>query len=140
MKLANNQPVSLFQWIWRSYLRTSLIPLVLVELVFIGIYFFSNNWSQQEMINVLRQEVNTELHTIAQRESAVLNEQLLSVENAVELYRSQISRALQTPAEFLPEDKERLEYSSQGVFYTVKDKPLGGVAVFYSGAVTVGET
>ena len=140
MKSANSQPVSLFQWIWRSYLRTSLIPLVLVELVFIGIYFFSNNWSQQEMINVLRQEVNTELHTIAQRESAVLNEQLLSVENAVELYRSQISRALQTPAEFLPEDKERLEYSSQGVFYTVKDKPLGGVAVFYSGAVTVGET
>lgn len=131
------KPVSLFQWIWHSYLRTALIPLVLVEVVFIGIYFFTNNWSQREMLTALRDEVNTELHEIAHRESTVIHEQLSSVAHAARLYQMQTAAALHTSVMLTPADAARLQYSPDGVYHTVRDTPSGSVALFYSGIVPV---
>jgi hypothetical protein len=36
--IANNGATSLLQWVWRSYFRAALIPLLLVEVAFIAIY------------------------------------------------------------------------------------------------------
>ncbi|PKM90168.1 MAG: histidine kinase [Firmicutes bacterium HGW-Firmicutes-12] len=131
---------TLFKWIWHSYLKTALIPLILVELVFIGIYFVTNNWSQNEMVGFLREEVQMELSQIAEQEGNVIEQQITSITNATELYRQQTARALQTPAKLAPEDVVRLAYSPEGVYYTTRDKVKDGVAIFYSGFVPIGET
>lgn len=132
-------PVSIFKWIWQAFLSTAIIPLVVVELVFIGIYFFTSNWSQTEMVNLLRKEVQTELQNHVDKESEIIQQQLLSISNATELYRLQTKKAIMTPAAISPEDKERLAYSPEGVYYTVKDREDGGAAIFYSGIVPKGE-
>lgn len=43
-KVSEHKSISLYKWIWNSYIRTSLIPLILVELIFICIYFSSYTW------------------------------------------------------------------------------------------------
>lgn len=134
-----NTPIELFRWIWKSYLRTAIIPLVLVELVFIGIYFITNSWSQKEMVGLLRAEVQKELQDNAIMESAVIQEQLKSISNATETYARQTGEALQKTVLISPEDKDRLNYSMQGAYYTVRDKKEGGAAIYYSGIVSVGE-
>ncbi len=132
------RPASLFKWIWHSYLKTALIPLVLVELVFIAIYFFTSNWSQQEMVNLLKEEVQIELQEIARRESSVIQEQLKSIANTTAMYAEQTAKALQTPAAMSSDDEKRLAYSPEGVYYTTKDKEEGGAAIFFSGIIPIG--
>lgn len=135
----SNKTITLFKWIWHSYLKTAIIPLVLVEFVFIGIYFVTNNWSQKETVSFLRQEVQFELSQFAEQEGKVIQQQLNSINNSTELYRQQMARVLATPAELKPEDAERLKYSPEGVYYTSHDKKEGGAAVFYSGILPIGE-
>lgn len=135
---APGNPISLFKWIWQSYLRTAIIPLIMVELVFIGIYFVSNNWSQKEMVDLLRAEVQKELQHIAGRESVVIQQQINGVSNTTEMFARQMKKALAAPASISPEDAGRMTYSPEGVYYTRRDRKDGGAAVFYSGAVPVG--
>lgn len=138
-KKDGNKVITLFKWIWQSYLKTALIPLVLVELVFVVIYFMSNSWFQAEIISYLRQETSKEFSQIAKQESNIIQQQIASVSNAVEMYRIQTERALSSEVSIDKEDAERLSYSSEGVYYTNKDRSDGGAAVFYSGIIPVGE-
>ncbi|MFZ5974727.1 MAG: ATP-binding protein [Bacillota bacterium] len=128
------------KWIWQSYLRTALIPLVVVELVFIGIYFTASNWMQKEMTGSLKTQVDDELSQIAGLEANNIQQQLCGVSDATELFAKQIKVALNTPAGLSGEDKKRLAYSTGGAYYTVSDTKEGSAAVFYSGIVPVGET
>jgi len=140
MKIKNkDDSISLFKWIWISYLRTALIPLIVVELVFVGIYFFANNWSQRETINFLKEESKQELRQIAAQETDVIQQKIRGITSATELYRQQMSKALITPAAISPEDAGRLTYSPEGVYYTTSDKKEGGAAIFYSGIVPIKE-
>lgn len=138
-KQESRNTMSLFKWIWQSYLRTALIPLFVVELVFIGIYFTANHWSQQEMVAHLEQQVTIELRQIAGKEAAVIRQQLINVSNATAFYCRQMAKALATPAALSAADAGRLAYSPKGVYYTRHDRPEGGAAIFYSGYVPVRE-
>ena len=138
MKVKNNS-ISLFKWIWKAYLHTALIPLVLIELVFICIYFLANSWSQKETINYLRANSQSELLQIANQEAEVISQKVQNITNAADFYRKQTAKALLSPAAITPEDKARLTYSPDGVYYTNSDKADGGAAVFYSGIIPVGD-
>ncbi|MBS1223887.1 MAG: hypothetical protein H6R24_565 [Proteobacteria bacterium] len=46
--MANHGATSLLQWVWRSYFRTALIPLLVVEVAFIAIYLAANHLATQE--------------------------------------------------------------------------------------------
>ena len=52
---------------------------------------------------------------------------------------SKLARALTQKHELSAEDAARLTYSKDGAYYTTRDKQNGGVAIFYSGAIPVGE-
>lgn len=139
-KKGKNNHISLFKWIWHSYLKTSLIPLILVEIVFVGIYFSANNWSQKESTSFLRDEVNKELRQISLQESISIQQKLSGVENATELFRRQMSLALNAPASIDNEDSQRLKYSPEGIYYSDRDKNDGGSAIFYSGIKKIEES
>ncbi len=129
--------VSLLKWIRHSYLKTALVPLVLVELVFIGIYFVTSNWSQYEMTHLLKSEVNEELSQIVELEVSSIQQQLSGITYTTQMYANQTADALQTPQTLLPEDAARLSYSEDGVYHTIADNPHGGAAIFYSGIVPI---
>jgi len=135
----NPTPTKLKKWIWTSYLKTALLPLILVEFVFINIYFLSNNWSQREMTSFMTSEVNVELTHISNLESSDIQNQLLNISYMTQMYAKQTEEALAVSAEMSPEDAQRLAYSSDGAYYSTKDAAEGGAAIFYSGIMPVNE-
>ncbi|UYO61183.1 hypothetical protein LNN31_10335 [Acetobacterium wieringae] len=95
MKKNNTEPIPVFKWIWQSYLKTALIPLVVVELVFVGIYFSANNWSRWETTAALEESVNLELNLLAEKEAELIDKQIYDVGQVAALYQQQTSQAWQ---------------------------------------------
>ena len=52
-QILNTSEITLFQWIWRSYFKTSFVPLLVVEIALIGTYFLSNQFANKENIKTI---------------------------------------------------------------------------------------
>ncbi|WP_203362976.1 ATP-binding protein [Bacillus sp. REN10] len=131
--------ISIFRYIRRSFLSKALIPLVLVELSFILIYFVTNQWSNTVMTNTISKDIQEELKEISFREAALIKEQVTSVENATRTFQKQVTRFQQTNQVMDTIDTKRLALANNGVYHTTSDRPDRGAAVFYSGYVPIGE-
>ncbi|BAU28809.1 Cache sensor hybrid histidine kinase [Aneurinibacillus soli] len=135
-------PIPLFRWIWKSYIRTALIPLVLVELLFVGLYFLSGIWTKEQTIIHSKKNADEELQRIAHREANRMEQQLSGIESLGDVLHRQIEYRLAEPAPSLSaDDASRLVQQPNGSYYTVRDRADGGgVAVFYSGHTPVTDT
>ena len=104
--------LSLMKWIWSSFLKTALIPLVVIELAFIGIYFLTSEWSKNETVKMLKKTVQAELSQLSVQETTVIQNKISSVSNSLKVYQDQIKFALDNP-DYTPdrEDLNRLSYS-----------------------------
>lgn len=128
--------ISLFKWVWRSYLRTSLVPLLMVEVVIVAIYLLANHFATEQNIQAVRAVAEDELQRIAQREVMVIQQQLSAISHTADMFRRQAALALQTPYDPGPEERGRYAYTPDKVNYHTTRR--GGAAVFYSGIFPVG--
>jgi signal transduction histidine kinase/CheY-like chemotaxis protein len=108
-----DENISLYKWIWQSYIHTALIPLILVELIFICVYFGSFTWSQSNNVTLLKEQAQSELQHIVNQESNSINYQLSSISNSVMLFSAQIKQALSTNANLTSVDSNSLVYSKE---------------------------
>ncbi len=133
----NNSKITLFQWIWRSYLKTSLVPLLIVEMALIATYFLSNQFANKENIKTIVHVAEQELSHLAQRESSGIDHQLDAIVEATK-YLQNYSTDVMTGKNLLQrDDVTRFAFSKDGAYYTNKDN--GGSALFYSGFVPIGK-
>ncbi len=131
--------IPLRKWVRRSFLSVSLLPSIVLILVFVTVYVVANTWSRQESVRFISDNANGSLSEMARLEANSIEQELLSVSHTTDLFRRQAETALKTDRAMAAEDMARLNLSNDGVFYTFADKPSGGAAVFYSGYVAVGE-
>ena len=75
----STNPTGIRQWIWRAFVQTTLIPLVLVEVVLIAVYLLTNSAIRDAQIEHLRETALSELQTAVARESRVISQQLQEV-------------------------------------------------------------
>ncbi|WP_160683503.1 ATP-binding protein [Clostridium sp. C2-6-12] len=136
VKKETNESISLYKWIWQSYIDTALIPLILVELIFICIYFGSFTWSQSNNVSLLKEQAQNELQHIVNQESNSINYQLESIENSVVLFSNQINQALKNTTTLTPADSNGLVYSKNGNLYTKEGSNYGDVSIFYSNVIS----
>ncbi len=115
----------------------ALVPLLLVELVLVGIYVGGTLHSHQSSVETASNIARTGLGDLSQREAMNISERLVGVSHLAALFADQAARALRTPAEFSPEERARLRHTERGTFATIADLPGHG-AMFYSGVVPVG--
>ncbi len=127
---------SLNQWIGRGYFRAALLPVLLTILTLIVGWSIADHLATQESLVTARGAASDKLRQIAQRESAVIQQQLTAIAQVAELLRRQAARMLATPFDPGSDERSRYVYSPEGVYYTLRDN--GGSALFYSGIVTVG--
>jgi signal transduction histidine kinase len=132
----DRQTTPLVRWIWRSYFRTSLLPLLLVEVALVAIYFASNAISTRENIDTVRRLAEHELSQLAAREASGIDQQLKGVTQATDFLRKETARVMLHEQRGVQDDPARFAYSRDGAYYTIKD--TGGSAVFYSGFKPVG--
>ncbi len=124
-----SKPIGLRQWIWRAFVRSALIPLVLVETALIAIYLLTNNAIRDAQVEHLRETALNDLQAAVSLESRLISEQLSQVSSLTQLYRNLTAQTLQSEA---PQQTPNLALSDDGVRYSPSDD--GGAAVFYSNA------
>lgn len=119
--------IGLRRWIWRAFVRSALIPLVLVEAGLIAVYLLSNQAVRDAQVNYLRETALSDLQASASQEARVVDEQLTHIGALTGFYRDMVAGAL---VDASPVPPVNLALSTDGVRYTPEDN--GGAAVFYS--------
>ena len=106
------KPIGLRQWIWRAFVRSALIPLVLVEAGLIAIYLLTNSAIRDAQIEHLRETALNDLQASASLESRLISEQLEQVASLTELYRNLTAQALLGDAPVAPPERAPLIVSA----------------------------
>lgn len=127
--MRNNQ-INTQNWVWKTMVKTGLIPLVLVESVLIAVYLFSNHFISSENMNYIYKQVNSELKISAQRESTIVSEKLSSISRLTELYKKETERVLSADHDMKSKEASNLILDKSGVLYSKEN--LGLSASFYS--------
>ncbi|GEO82524.1 hybrid sensor histidine kinase/response regulator [Pararhodospirillum oryzae] len=130
--------VSVFSWLWRSYLRVALIPLIFIELVFLGIYVVSHEVGTSRTLAHYKQAVTSEVSTLAHHEAGRLSQRLATITTLTRLFAAQAGPVLVRGCPPNPAERARLAFSPQGALYTTTPGPHDN-ALFYSGAVPIHE-
>lgn len=125
-----NRTVRLRSWIWRAFVQSALIPLLLVETVLIAIYLLSNGAIRDAQIEYLRETARNDLRVVSRQESRVIDQQLSAISALTRMYASEVGRAL-SDTKTAPLTAN-LALTSTGVYYSPKDD--GRPAVFWSAA------
>ena len=128
--------VPLRRWLWLSYLRSAIIPLLFIELTFLAIYWISNAIIYRENVAAVRTVSRDYLLDVARREASTIDSQLSDISRLTKVYAEQTRRALDGNYQPPASEKSRYAMSPDGIFYTTRNN--GGTASFYSGAVPVG--
>lgn len=121
--------ITMRQWMWRAFLRSALIPLILVETVLVGCYLVSNQSIREAQLGYLNSSAGESLAASAEQNAKIIENQLEHIAGTTSLLALLAMRALQGPS---IADPEHLESTPQGARYSPVDR--GGAASFYSGA------
>lgn len=136
-QLERDKSIPLVLWIWQSYFRTSLIPLLCVEVGLVIIYFVSNSISNSENVEALPRLAEGEAKQVSILEAKGISHQLEGISHATTFLQIRTGQVMGAEKAQKMDDPARFAYSKDGVFYTNKDN--GAAAVFYSGIYPVGE-
>ena len=127
---------SLRTWFWRSYVGAAMVPLLLIELTFLGIYWGTGEFVFDRGAEAVTTISKSALSDATMREAETISAKLQTVAAMTQLYAGETGRALNSTAAVSAEEKARHAYSPDGVFYSAEDN--GGSAVFYSGVMPIG--
>ena len=131
--MQENKKATLRGWMWRAFVQSALIPLILVETVLIAAYLLTNSSIREAQIDHLRETALSDLKGAAQQEADLISERLGAIAKLTGVYRDQIANVLQQPS-YLDDalERQRLTRTSDGVLYSKTDD--GRAASFYSNA------
>jgi signal transduction histidine kinase len=130
------QKVRLDSWFWRSFLRMAFIPLLLMALVFLLLYWASVQLIYQENSRTVGEVSKAFMPRAVQGQARALTERLNAVSGMTQLLADQTLHALQTPYQPTPDEQARYAKTAEGALVTTRDN--GGAAAFYSGIVPLG--
>ncbi len=132
-----NRP-SLQSIIFRSYLASALLPLVLIELALLALYFGVTRYATSETQRLLVDEVHRNLPEIASREVANIDARLQEVERLVLMIRDDHQHFFSDPSLcLLPHGEPLLAHHSNGAYYKISDN--GGGSLYYSAVTPLGD-
>lgn len=118
---------------WRAFVQSALIPLILVETVLVAAYLLTNIAIRDAQVSHLRETALLDLQGAAAQESRLISLRLQSVADLTSLFADQTLEALQAPLNAsLDAERDNLARTDSGVLYSPQDR--GGAASFYSAA------
>lgn len=128
---------SLQIWHWRSYLRAALIPLLVIELSFLGTYWISSEIVYSQNADTVSELSHRYLGDIVRREAATIDARLGAVSTHTQILARQTLTALN--GDYVPPQSERDRYVLDPVqgLYTASDN--GTTSSWYSAAVPIGQ-
>lgn len=124
------------QLLWQSYLRTALIPLLVIELSFLLTYWISATIVYNQNVEAVSDLSKRYFQDIAHREAGTISTRFESVSTHTRVFASQALNALE--GDFVPPVEERARYAmtDDGVLYTTRGN--GTTASIYSNRTKIG--
>ncbi len=122
--------------IWDSYIKTALIPLVVIELGFLAVYWYGSGIIYRDTMADGRQVSAAYMSDIARREAANIDARLVSIANLAKFFAATANRALRDDHPLSPTLRARLAPFPQGGLYTRSDN--GTTASYYSAINRIG--
>lgn len=122
--------------LWRSYLRTSLIPLFVIEVGFLATYWVSETLVYRKNTEAVSELSRQYFNDIARREATTISASLEAIASHTRVFAYEARTALD--GSYMPPPAERARYKllPSGGLYTTFDN--GTTASFYSGSTQVG--
>ncbi|WP_372439310.1 hypothetical protein, partial [Pandoraea sputorum] len=102
-------------WIWRAFLGTSLVPLVVVVFALLTAYFLANQSILDSQSDYLHQNATRELQATVNQNAHIIDSELDQVSSLARLLASTVGTEL---AETLVYEPARLASSPHGVRYS----------------------
>jgi signal transduction histidine kinase len=128
----------LSRWLQRSYLRAAILPLVIIELGFLAIYWISGNITYRRNVEAVAEVSRAYISDIASREAATVESTLTGVTQMTALLARSTRRVLDTPYDPPSSEKARYGPGPGGSFVTKRGVAGRDAAAFFSGATPIG--
>ena len=127
-----NKQASFKQLIKKEFVRSALIPIIIIELMLLILYFSINAYKTYRTRITLLQEVKLNIGEIASREAGNINMELSKISGYANLIKRENERFFKDPSKFtLPDVKPVLKVAPNGTMY--KENNNGGGSIYYSG-------
>jgi signal transduction histidine kinase len=128
--------VTLQDWFWRALFRSAIIPLLVIELSFLGVYWLSGSFSYQANTATVQEISHSYLQDIVDREADTIAQTLRGGERMTGMLARETGRALVLPNAVSGAERSRYAFDKNGAFRTMRDN--GTTASFYSGILPIG--
>ena len=124
--------------IYRNYLKSSLIPILVIEVALLLLYFGTNLYIARQNQATLLEEATRNIHDIASREAAGINQKLVEISNLSRIMRQNHEFFFSHPEICLtPNGKPDFAVHKNGAFYKQRDN--GGASLYYAKTTPIGD-
>jgi PAS domain S-box-containing protein len=128
----------LSRFVFRELFKTSLIPLLIIELALVLLYFGINAYNHRQTIATLEQESTSHLEEIVSAQARILSEQLAAISDLALVLQAESKRFYDTPDLAPPPSVPQPTFAvaANGVYYQTSN--TGGGSLFYSARTPIG--
>ena len=124
--------------IYWNYLKSALIPIVVIELALLILYFGINRYIAKQNQETLLDEASKNIKEIASREVSGINRQLEEVNHLAQIMQSDHESFFANMETYhLSNGEPKFGVHANGVYYKLQDN--GGASLYYSSTTAIGE-
>ena len=128
---------TLFSIIYNSFMRVSLIPIFVIEVTLLLLYFGINFYISQANLKTLLEEAKSNISELSRKEAKIIDNQLLEVSKSALILQKEHEAFFKNPNGFsLPNGTPKFGVADNGVFY--KTNKVGS-SVYYSSKTKIGQ-
>lgn len=123
--------------IYKKFLKASLIPILVIEVMLLILYFSINSYITSQNIETMLNEAKSNLQEISKAEAKSINLQLKEVSNYASILQKEHEHFFANPNAFaLPNGKVEFDYSKENVFF--KTTKIGS-SLYYANTTKIGQ-
>lgn len=122
----------------KEFVKSALIPIIIIEIMLLVLYFSINAYKTHRTKVTLLKEVKENISEMALRESNKINAELATVSQYARILQTENQRFFNNPEKYkLPDVAPVLKIASNGTMYK-ENMNDGGSSIYYSGLTKFG--
>lgn len=129
--------ISLKTFISREFYKAALLPLLIIELTLLALYFSMNSYIHGKSMTTLSTDRFSHLQGIVESQSTTIAKQLGTISDLSKILQSHTTSFFQHPERFATTDTgAQFKFAPNGVYHKLNDN--GGSSLFYTDRTPIG--
>ncbi len=133
-----NEKIRLRKFISREFFKAALLPLVIIEIALLALYFLMNTYILNRSVETMQGDRRSHLMEITEEQARIIEENLNGISDLASILQVLTARFFQHPEQFpgVDGDDSQFDFSPTGLYYKLKND--GGCSLFYSDLTPIG--